>query len=247
MVSIPRDTWVRVPDCAKYPIYLLHCKAKVNAAFSLGGPKLMVRTIQRFTGISLDHFVAIDWRGFKDLTTALGGVRVYIPQAFYDSSQKFQWHKGWQTLKGDVALKYVRTRYDLPDGSGDFGRIARQQNFLRATMKQLLSDSVRHNPIKFLRVVDAVTRYLTIDNGWSTSELRDLALSMRGISAKDVKFLTLKTTPGWAPSNPPQSIQTVNLHETRLLFKAFVKGHLARFVTHHPGAVKSLKGSKSVS
>jgi LCP family protein required for cell wall assembly len=247
MISIPRDTWVRVPDCAKYPDYLVHCKAKINAAFSVGGTKLMVRTIQRFTGIKLDHFVAIDWRGFKDLTTALGGVRVYIPQGFYDSSQKFQWHKGWQTLEGDVALKYVRTRYDLPDGSGDFGRIARQQNFLRATMKQLLSDSVRHNPIKFLRVVDAVTRYLTIDNGWSTSELRDLALSMRGISAKDVKFLTLKTTPGWAPSNPPQSIQLVNLHKTRMLFRAFVDGHLARFVKHHPGTAKGLSGSKSVS
>jgi LCP family protein required for cell wall assembly len=247
MISIPRDTWVRVPDCAKYPDYLLNCRAKINAAFSLGGPKLMVHTIRNFTGISLDHFVAIDWRGFKDLTSALGGVKVYIPQSFYDSSQKYQWNKGWQTLKGDVALKYVRTRYDLPDGSGDFGRIARQQNFLRATMKQLLSSSVRHNPLKFLHVVDAVAKYLTVDNGWSTSEMRDLALSMRGISSKDVKFLTLKTTAGWSKSIPPQSIQVVNPHQTKMLFRAFAHGTLARYVKHHPGMVKSLSGSKKVS
>jgi hypothetical protein len=77
--------------------------------------------------------------------------------------------------------------------------------------------------------------------------MRDLALSMRGISSKDVKFLTLKTTAGWSKSIPPQSIQVVNPHQTKMLFRAFAHGTLARYVKHHPGMVKSLSGSKKVS
>jgi LCP family protein required for cell wall assembly len=244
MISIPRDTWITMPDCAKYPEFVVGCKAKINAAFSLGGPKLMVRAVQNLTGINLDHFVAIDWNGFKELTTALGGIRVYIPQTFYDDSQKITWTQGWHKLEGQPALQYVRTRHGL--ANGDFDRIARQQNFLRATMKQLLSNGVRHNPIKFIHVVNAITKYLTVDSGWSSSEMRHLALSLRGIGATKVTFMTLKTTAGWSASTPPQSIETVNYRETKQLFRAFAHGDLTTFLRTHPDAVTSLTGTKDV-
>jgi LCP family protein required for cell wall assembly len=245
MISIPRDTWVTIPECSTYAQNgLIDCHAKINAAFSFGGPKLMVRTIQQFTGVDLDHFVAIDWAGFKELTSALGGIKVYIPRTFYDDSQKITWTAGWHKLEGEPALQYVRTRHGL--ANGDFDRIARQQNFLRATMKQLLSDSVRHNPIKFIHVVNAVTKYLTVDSGWSSSEMRHLALSMRGISSSKVKFFTLKTTAGWSDSTPPQSIQTVDERLITRLFRALTHDRVEQFVRTHPDAVTSLSGTKEV-
>lgn len=245
LVSIPRDTWISMPECHKYALYLEGCRAKINAAFSLGGPKLMVRTIQNFTGISLDHFAAVDWNGFKDLTTKLGGIRVYIPQAFYDTSQRYEWHAGWQKLAGDVALKYVRTRYNLPDGSSDFGRMARQQNFLRATMNQLLSSDVRYHPLKLLDIVKVIAKYLAVDQGWSTDEIRSLALSMHNVASKDVTFLTLQTTS--AKSAGGQDIQLAKHRMTRQLFKAFAAGRISTFVKRHPTAVRQLASTKGVS
>ncbi len=79
IVSIPRDSWVPVPT---FPGDI-DGKAKINAAFSWGGPALAVRTIQDYTGLHIDHVAMIDWNGFKGLTDALGGVRVYIPQTVY--------------------------------------------------------------------------------------------------------------------------------------------------------------------
>ncbi len=248
LISIPRDTWIAMPECHKYAAYYDNCHDKINAAFSYGGPKLMVEAVQRFTGLRLDHFAAIDWNGFKDLTTALGGVKVYIPTTVVDPKQKdangnfLVWTQGWHNLKGDLALQYVRMRYNLPNG--DFDRIARQQNFLRATMKQLLSDSVRHNPYRFLQVVGAVTSHLVVDSGWQSDEIRDVALSMRGVSSTDISFFTLQETAGTSTSGA--SIQVADLPLVREMFGALANGHVQRFVRNHPNVLRTLGNSRSV-
>ena len=184
IVSIPRDSWVTVPtfpgDINGY--------AKINAAFSWGGPALSVRTIQDFTGLHIDHVAMIDWNGFKDLTDALGGVRVYIPQTFTDDSQHITWHKGWQTLNGDQALAYVRTRHGL--ATGDFGRIQRQQNFLRTIMSSMLSSGTFTNPIKLARVVGTISSFVQVDDSWSTGDVRSLAISLRNLQTSNVQFTT---------------------------------------------------------
>ena len=183
LVSIPRDTWLPIdgyPSDSK--------RAKINAAFAYGGPSLSLTTVEQLTGIAIDHVAIIDWVGFKDLTTALGGVRVYIPETFYDTSQKITWEKGWNEYEGQKALAYVRTRYGLENG--DFDRIKRQQNFMRATMGKLLSGSTTRNPFKLTKVVGVVTRYLTVDKTWDTDEIRSLALDMRDIKTNDVDFVT---------------------------------------------------------
>ena len=95
LVSIPRDTWVPIKD---YPYTGGY--GKINAAFAYGGPKTAIDTVEKLTDIPIDHLAIIDWRGFKDLSTALGGVRVYIPETFYDDSQKITWEKGWHDLRG---------------------------------------------------------------------------------------------------------------------------------------------------
>lgn len=221
LVSVPRDSWVHIDGLGM---------SKINAAFSMGGPSLYVKTLEDFSGLRMDHLAIIDWDGFKDLTKALGGVEIYIPQTVTDSSQGITWEKGTQTLAGKEALQYVRTRHGLPHG--DFDRIDRQQNFLRATMEKLLSQGTLSNPIKLTNVLKAITSNLTVDEEFSTGEMRDLALSLRGLGTGDVTFLTipikgLDTVDG-------QSIVRYNKKKTAELFDAVAADELDQYLkTHH--------------
>jgi LCP family protein required for cell wall assembly len=208
LVSVPRDTYVKIDGVGH---------AKINAAFSDGGPSLYVKTMEEFTGLRMDHLAIIDWAGFKELTTALGGIRVYIPQDVYDTSQRYQWHKGWQTLEGKVALKYVRMRHGLQNG--DFDRIKRQQNFLRQTMHKMLSNGTTNNPIRLTRAVEAITRYLTVDSDFTNGQIRDLAMSLRKLDQKDVTFVTVPML-RYGTSPDGQSIVVPDLKQTRALFDA---------------------------
>ncbi|HSE69554.1 MAG TPA: LCP family protein [Nocardioidaceae bacterium] len=207
LVSVPRDSWVNIPGIGH---------SKMNAAFSEGGPSLYVQTMEKFTGLRMDHLAIIDWEGFRDLTTAIDGVPVYIPEDIYDPSQKVQWSAGTEELEGNRALQYVRMRYGLENG--DFDRIKRQQNFLRAFMKKMLSNGTTTDPIKLTNSVESIVKYLTVDEDFSSTDLRNLAMSLRGLEEKDVTFLTVPqerydTIDG-------QSVVIVDKKQTKDLFKA---------------------------
>lgn len=184
LVSIPRDTYTMLYNAEGQPEH----REKINGAFSYYGPNGAIATVEHLTNVRINHLAIIDWDGFKDLSTAVGGVQVYIPRSFYDPYQKIEWKAGVQTLEGRRALAYVRTRHGLL--RGDFDRIARQQNFLRAMMKKMLSKGVTSNPVKLTRTLAAVTSNLTVDAEWDSADIRSLALGMRGISSDDVQFLT---------------------------------------------------------
>ncbi len=236
IISIPRDSWVPVPT---FPGDI-GGEAKINAAFSWGGPALAVRTIQDFTGLHIDHVAMIDWNGFKGLTDALGGVRVYIPQTFTDYTQHVTWHQGWQTLDGETALQYVRTRHGL--ANGDFGRIERQQNFLRTIMNSLLSSSTFLNPIRLTHVVSTIAGFLQVDDGWSTSEIRSLAFSSRGLRASNVQFTTAPF--GSYDTVAGQSIVRLDPVKSRNLFNQFDHGDISPYLRANPGS--ALPGSQAV-
>lgn len=208
LISVPRDSYVKIGDSGK---------DKINAAFSNGGPSLYVETLEQFSGLRMDHLAIIDWEGFRELTTAIGGVPVYIPQDIYDPSQKVQWSAGQQDLQGQRALQYVRMRYGLTNG--DFDRIKRQQNFLRSFMKKMLSSGTTSNPIKLTNTVEAIVKYLTVDQGFSNAEIRGLALSVRSMSQKDVTFLTVPQA-RYATTPDGQSVVIVDKVQTRDLFEA---------------------------
>jgi LCP family protein required for cell wall assembly len=226
LVSIPRDSWVRIPG---YP-YDVHGHSKINAAFSYGGPKLAVKTVEKLTGIQIDHLAIIDWAGFKDLTTALGGVRVYIPHTFYDDSQRIWWHKGWHTLEGKPALQYVRTRHGL--ANGDFDRIRRQQNFMRAVMAKLLSSGTTRNPIRLSQVVGVITKYLVVDSTWQTDEIRNLALSLRNLQSSDVSFVTAPL--GSYDMVAGQSIVRLDKKKCHVLWRDLRTGKLEQYIKRFP-------------
>jgi LCP family protein required for cell wall assembly len=179
-ISIPRDTWTAVPG---------HQAQKINAGFSLGGPELYVDTVEKFTGIHIDHLAVIDWEGFKDLTKAIGGVEVTVPETVTDSSTGKTWQQGPVHLEGALALAYVRQRHGLPNG--DFDRIARQQNFIRAVIAKMLSKGTLLNPVRLSKSVNTLTDQVTLDSTFSNSEVRDLALSLRSLRTDDVTFVTV--------------------------------------------------------
>jgi len=220
LISIPRDSWVRIPG---------HGMNKVNAAFSLGGPSLFVETIEQFSGLRMDHLAIIDWEGFRSLTTALGGVEIYIPETVTDPSTGKTWEQGTQTLEGKEALLYVRQRKGL--ANGDFDRIKRQQNFLRATMSQLLTEGTMTNPVKLTNVLEAVTRHLTVDKNFDNGDMRDLAMSLRGLSTEEVTFVTIPTT--CCKTIDGQSTVTVETGKTKELFGAVLADELDSYLTTH--------------
>jgi len=229
MMSIPRDSWVDIPG---------HGPDKINAAFSVGGPSMAVEAVQKLTKVRIDHVAIIDWKGFRDLTTALGGVSVYIPATVYDEKQDKTWEEGWTDLEGEEALQYVRTRYGLP--GGDFDRIQRQQNFMRALMKELLSSSTTQNPIKFSKVLSSVSGYLTVDDDWDTDEIIDLAWQMRDVRSSDIAFFTApfgsfatKPYPGL-----PDGLSVVMLDKPQMreLIDAMMDDDIDRYLEQYPDA-----------
>lgn len=233
LVSIPRDTWVHID---KYPADAEH--AKINAAFAYGGPDLAVQTVEQLTSLSIDHLAIIDWNGFKGLTTALGGVRVYTAEEQYDPHNDITWPQGWHTYEGEQALMYVRTRYGLPNG--DFDRIARQQNFLRATMGKLLSST--KNIIAMTKVVNTITKFLTIDDTWDNDEIRNLALDLRGVNAGDVQFVTAPL--GEYDTVDGQSIVRLAPKQSQTLFEDLGSDKIDDYLKRYPQA--ELGGTKSV-
>ncbi|GAA2756010.1 LCP family protein [Actinopolymorpha rutila] len=178
LISIPRDSWVEIPG---------HRPNKINAAYSFGGPPLYIQTVEKLTGLRIDHLAVIDWTGFKALTDALGGVQVSFQQETRFASGKM-YPAGQHTLSGEEALDYVRERHHLRNG--DFGRMQRQQNFLRALMRQTMSDGTLTNPLKLGRALDAITHNLSVDEEFSTGQMRSLALEMKDLRQSNVTFMT---------------------------------------------------------
>jgi LCP family protein required for cell wall assembly len=239
LVSIPRDSYVKIYDEHGEYAY----KDKINAAFSLYGPSGYLSTVEHLTGLRMDHLAIIDWKGFKDLSSALGGVEVYIPETFYDSSQKITWQEGTHQLEGLEALQYVRTRHGLTNG--DFGRIARQQNFLRSMMGELLSQGTVTNPLKLTSAMRAITDNLTVDDDWSGSGMRDLALQLRNIRTGDVTFLTAPMA-GYATT--PDGASVVNLDDVqcKALWKAIADDDIDSYLKKYSGEAGKLSKPEDV-
>ena len=229
LVSVPRDSFLTLYDGDGQPTR----KEKVNGAFSYYGPTGTISTIEHLTNLRMSHLAIIDWSGFKDLSAAVGGVPVYIPETFTDPKQKKTWTKGDHLLKGNEALQYVRTRYGLLNG--DFDRIARQQNFLRALMKKMLSKGTMSNPVKLTRTLSALTANLTVDEDWVPGDMRALALSMRGIAADNVTFMTIPVA-GTATVPTYGSIVNINEAQSGELFTALKEDSIEDYLKKYPDA-----------
>lgn len=214
---------------------------KINAAFSLGGPELYLETMENFTGLRMDHVALVGWDGLKELTGAVGGVEVVVPEDIYDPESDYTWTAGRHRLEGEKALDYVRMRYGMPNG--DFDRINRQQNFLRSLFDALLSRETLVNPIRLTNSVEAIAQHLTLDESFSDSEVRDLALSLRELERSDITFTTVPlerydTIRG-------QSAVIVDGARAKRLFAAADREELRQFLDHE--GIAPLPGVGSVT
>lgn len=223
VVSIPRDTWVPIPG---------HGDAKVNASFSLGGPPLLIDTVEKLTGIRIDHFAVIDWDGFKSLTDSVGGVTLTVPQDTYDTEQHRGWKAGTYTMNGEEALDYVRQRHGLP--RSDFDRIARQQNFLRTLMSKMRGDISFTNPGGVIDVLDAFTDAVSVDDQLSNSELRTLAFDLRDLKTRNVTFMTAPISR--SDFIKGQSVVIMDRAKSKSLWPAIVQDRLPDWIRQHGDA-----------
>jgi LCP family protein required for cell wall assembly len=232
VVSVPRDSYVDIPGSGLN---------KINAAFSYGGPALLGRTVERVTGLRIDHVVIVDFQGFAGITDAVGGVPVYLPDDVVDPrSGETTWHRGWERVRGERALQYVRTRYGLP--RGDFDRVQRQQNLLRAVLDGVTRTSVLTNPLKLTSLVDQVTSHLAVDSGLSNDAVRSLAWSMRNTRPRDIDFVTAPNA-GSAMVDGA-SIVRLQVAELRKLCRAMDRDRLDGYLATHQ--VDTLPGPEHV-
>ncbi|MDO9377293.1 MAG: LCP family protein [Nocardioidaceae bacterium] len=238
LVSVPRDSLIDIYDADGEE----RGQDKANAAFSYYGPGGAISTVENLTNLRIDHLAMIDWNGFMELSTALGGVRVYIPETTYDSSQELTWKKGWTNLQGKRALTYVRTRHGL--ANGDFDRIARQQNFIRALMKKMLSQDTLTNPSRLNAALGAVTSNLTVDADFTNGDIRGLAFAMRSLRSDDVTFLTTPTA-GFGTADNGASIVNIDDIKADELFTALKDDDLASYLADYPD--EGLKSDREVS
>ncbi len=204
-VSIPRDLLAEIPSCAvPGGGRSVAQTGQFNSAFEIGGAACTIRTVEKLTGIRIDHHVVVDFRGFKKMVDAIGGVEICLPRPIDDAEAKVRLPAGRQTLHGEQALGFVRARYSLGNGS-DTDRMGRQQQFLAALVKKVQSNGVLLNPARLYPLLDAATRSVTTDPGLDTlRDLYELVRGMRDIPTERTTFLTVPRRP--YPPNPNRDV-----------------------------------------
>ncbi|MGW4034122.1 LCP family glycopolymer transferase [Streptomyces sp. NPDC004838] len=207
-VSLPRDLMATIPACRRADgSRTREHFGQFNSAFEIGGAACTIRTVERMTGVRIDHHMVVDFSGFKEMVDAVDGVEVCLKEPVNDPAAKLRLRAGEQTLNGEQALGFVRARKSLGDGS-DTERMSRQQHFLASLVKKVQSDGVLLNPAKLYPVLDAATKSLTTDPGLDTlRDLYDLARSIRSIPTEGVQFLTVPRQPYAANRNRDELVQ----------------------------------------
>ncbi|MEH0936823.1 LCP family protein [Micromonospora psammae] len=223
LVSIPRDLYVPIPESAG-----AECgtgqRAKINAAFAFGGLPLAVRTVECFTDVRIDHVMAIDFAGFKQVTDALGGVDLKVERTITSIHKPYRtFTKGTQQMNGAEALDWIRQRKQFPDG--DFARMRHQQEFLRALMDKAASTGTLTNPKKLNAFLQSVTDAVTVDNGFS---LVDMALEFRNLRGENLTFVTSPNS-GSATING-ESVVVSDREKALAMYKAMSSDTMAAWV-----------------
>jgi LCP family protein required for cell wall assembly len=177
VVSLPRDSWVDIPG---------HGMNKINAAFGLGGPRLMVSTVEHVTGLTINHFVQVNFLGFVKIINALGGVDVCLPFAVDDPDSGLHLAAGVHHVNGITALKYARDRHSF--AASDLARINNQQSLLSSLLREAISSHTLTNPLRLSSFLRAVLSVIKVDQGLDLAALAD---QLKGITLREVQFLTV--------------------------------------------------------
>ncbi|WP_435747427.1 LCP family protein [Nocardioides sp. SYSU DS0663] len=190
-ISIPRDSLVDRPECLAEDGSIIPGEENVmwNEAYAVGGPACTMQQFEQLTGIRLDNYVVVDFQGFQDMVDAIDGVEVCIPEDISDPAHGINIPAGTREIEGKEALNYVRARYTLGDGS-DIGRIKRQQAFIAAMAKKVVSGNVLARPDRVVGFLDAAVGSLTTDFD-NLLELGKVGYSFQDIGLDNIRFITV--------------------------------------------------------
>jgi len=176
LVSIPRDSIVDIPGKGRH---------KINSAYGRGGgaegggPALLVATVEKATGLRIDHYIEIGFLGIVSVVDAVGGVEMCVPEAIKDPKAALDIKAGCQTLDEATDLGYVRTR---ATASSDFGRVERQRAFISALLDKATSPSTLFNPFRMVPLATGLSSSIAVDRSTHVWHLAQLGLAMRGLS-----------------------------------------------------------------
>ena len=182
------DAGLRASPTARSPS---RSSAMFNAAFSIGGAACTVKTVEAFSGLTVDHVLVVDFTGFKKIVDAIGGVPVHLDQAVNDPDSHLYLPAGTTVVNGEQALAFVRARHSLGNGS-DIGRMSRQQEFLNSALDTLATNGTLDDPAKLYKVLDAATKALTTDPALgSLPALADFASDLKQVPRQQITYLTV--------------------------------------------------------
>ncbi|MEU8585926.1 LCP family protein [Streptomyces sp. NPDC048664] len=201
MLSLPRDSWVTIPgfhDPATGK-QVPAAKDKLNAAFAYGGPELLAHTVERNTGIRIDHYAEIGFAGFVNVVDALGGVRFCLDRDIKDDKSGADLRRGCRTLNGTQSLAFVRERHQ--EAEGDLGRSRNQQRFLSALADQAGRSRTFLDPTQMYPALSAGLDALVVDRSMDLERLMGMFRSLRG--------------PGGAARQVGMPVDAVGLHTAK--------------------------------
>lgn len=190
VLSLPRDSMVQIPQCkAENGSIQAGRTDMINSAYNTGGITCTIETIQVLTGIAVDHFVEVDFTGFKSIIDAMGGVSFCFKQPVQDKNSKLNITAGNHLLTGNQALAVMRLRH-YGDGS-DLQRITRQQQLLSNMVKKVTQEGLLSDPGKLLELIKVAGKSVTMNPELANDPqtLLDIAASAKSLSASGVKFI----------------------------------------------------------
>ena len=228
LMSFPRDSWVDVPG---------HGQAKINAAFSYGGPALLIQTIEQLTNVRIDHFVVTDFESFVRITDALGGVRMTLTNDLKVGGTVVPAGKQ-QLLTGEQALRFVRERKTL--ARGDFDRVQRQQAWMRAIVAKMRNDGTLHNPVTSARFLDVVSRSVATDDGLDERVMRDLQDRAKNLGSTDMTFFTVPFEGTGRSPDGAQSVVVLDREALDPLMAAVASDTLGAYLEGNAGSLDVL-------
>ena len=182
MLAFPRDLFVTRCDGSS---------GRINAATGIDGQSCLVETVSSLSGLPIRHSVQIDFRGFRTVVNAVGGVELCLDRPISDRDAGIDLPAGCQVLRGVDALGYVRVRKI----DSDLERIKRQQQFLKALAEEVAQPSTVLNPIRFYGTAGAIGSALRADDSLSSIDLLRLAIGGRGVAGGRIVSETVPATP----------------------------------------------------
>jgi LCP family protein required for cell wall assembly len=210
VISFPRDLLVDIPKCTDQKTgkqYAARTGVMINEAMNEAGIGCAVDTVNKLTGMQVDHFMMADFNAVKELSNAVGGVEVCVSDAVYDPDSHLRLPKGTSQVQGEQALAFLRTRHAFGDG-GDLGRIKAQQGFLSSLTRKIKDDGTLTNPAKLLNIADVITKNLTVDDGLaSVPAMITIANRLKTIDVSKVAFVKVPTEPAASDPNRLQEAQ----------------------------------------